>query len=534
MLAELEQSTVSKEHYRMSQRRLEVAVNGGNIGLWDWDARTNEVYFSDVYKQQLGYSADEKWGTFEDFETRVHRDDRSSVTQAVESCVANQSPDYEATFRIQTKEGDYLWMCAKGLVEFTSDGNLLLMEGVHVDVSDRVAHAQSLSELNAELERKAEELESANALTSTSEERLEAAVRGTSDGLWDWNVETSEVWYSPRFKELLGYGERDPFPNVLESFADRLHPDDKEATWSAIKSHFEDYAPYDVQYRLQKKAGEYVWFRCRGAAIRDKLGKATRMSGSIQDVSRQKRDKLILEQSNQELEQFAYVSSHDLQEPLRKVASFCELLGEEYGDVLEGDGKQYLEFVIDGAKRMQTLIRDLLTFSRVNSQGMPLHETSCKKAFRDAVDNLEGAIEESGATITRDALPRIWAEHRQLTQLLQNLIGNAIKYRGTEKPVVHVGYNESGGRAVISVRDNGIGIAAENFERVFGIFKRLHGRSEYSGTGIGLAICKRIVDRWQGEIWVESEGNCGSTFCFTVREIETGVPDAEQNYTYAN
>jgi len=534
MLAELELSTVSKEHYRMAQQRLEIALSGGDIGLWDWDAETGEIYFSDIYKAQLGFSAGVDWSTFDDFESRLHPDDRELVNQAVASCMSNGSPDYEATFRMRNKEGDYLWMCAKGLAEFGSDGKLRRMVGVHVDVSDRVARAQSLVELNAELERRAEELEAANKLTRASEERLDVAVRGTSDGLWDWNTETNEMWYSPRFTELLGYDSRDRFPHVLDSFTDRLHPDDKEETWAAITRHLEEYAPFDAQYRLQTKSGEYRWFRARGAAIRDRHGKAVRMSGSIQDISQQKRDRLILEQSNQELEQFAYVSSHDLQEPLRKVASFCELLEKEYGDVLEGDGKQYLTFVTDGARRMQTLIRDLLTFSRIKSQGMPLHETSADDAFQAAVENLEGAIEESDATISCDELPRVWADDRQMTQLLQNLIGNAIKYRGSEKPVIHVGYTETKDRCEISVSDNGIGIAPEDHDRVFGIFKRLHGRTEYSGTGIGLAICKRIVDRWQGEIWVESSGGSGSTFYFTVRKIEMGVPDAKQNYTFAN
>lgn len=223
-----------------------------------------------------------------------------------------------------------------------------------------------------------------------------------------------------------------------------------------------------------------------------------------------------LETSNAELEQFAYVASHDLQEPLRKVSSFCSILAEEYGDRLDDDGKTYIAYAVDGAARMKTLIQDLLAFSRVETKEKRCTEVDLARSFQEALSRLDSAIEESDAQVTTDPLPIVLADASQLTQLLQNLIGNAIKYRGHSSPVVHLGAESKGDEWVFSLRDNGIGISPQYHDRIFGIFKRLHGREKYSGTGIGLAICKRIVERFDGRIWIQSEIDEGCTVCFTL------------------
>ena len=219
-----------------------------------------------------------------------------------------------------------------------------------------------------------------------------------------------------------------------------------------------------------------------------------------------------LERSNKELEQFAYVASHDLQEPLRKVSSFCQLLEQDYGDKIDGDGKRYMTYVVDGAERMRRLIRDLLAFSRVGSQGISLSLVASDVALNDALENLSGAIEESGAKISSQPLPNVVADKFQLTQLFQNLIGNAIKYRKDVAPEIVIAADENAEQWILSVTDNGIGIDPAFCNKIFGVFKRLHSREEYDGTGIGLAICQRIVDRLDGRIWVESRQGEGATF----------------------
>jgi light-regulated signal transduction histidine kinase (bacteriophytochrome) len=223
-----------------------------------------------------------------------------------------------------------------------------------------------------------------------------------------------------------------------------------------------------------------------------------------------------LQRSNDELRQFAYVASHDLQEPLRTVAGFTELLVERFRAQAGAEAEEFVGYVVEGVQRMSSLIRDLLEYSHTGvSNGLPSQPNSAEAALDEVLFVLSASIQESGATITHDPLPEVWLESRSLVQLLQNLIGNAIKYRSERPLQIHVSAEAPGEDWVFSVRDNGIGIATEYKDRVFGIFKRLHGR-EIPGTGIGLAICQRIVEWHGGRIWLESELGSGSAFFFTV------------------
>ncbi|MFI5341855.1 MAG: PAS domain S-box protein [Candidatus Methylomirabilales bacterium] len=230
-----------------------------------------------------------------------------------------------------------------------------------------------------------------------------------------------------------------------------------------------------------------------------------------------------LERSNQELEQFAYVASHDLQEPLRMVASFTQLLAQRYQDRLDQDAKEFIGFAVDGATRMQRLIQDLLAYSRVRTQGACLAPTDTQMALRDALENLRAIIQEAGAVVTHDELPTVLADAAQVSQVFQNLVGNAIKFRGEAPPRVHVSATSTEDEWVFSVADNGIGIDPQYFDRIFIIFQRLHPSHRYPGTGIGLALCRRIVQRHGGRIWVASASGQGATFFFTLHRQE-GTP----------
>jgi signal transduction histidine kinase len=228
-----------------------------------------------------------------------------------------------------------------------------------------------------------------------------------------------------------------------------------------------------------------------------------------------------LARSNTELEQFAYVASHDLQEPLRMISSYLQLLERRYKGQLDDDADEFIDFAVDGASRMQTLINDLLTYSRVGTRGKPFEPTDTGKVLELALLNLRVAVEENGAKITHDDMPTLSVDATQMTQLLQNLIGNAIKFHKKDTlPEVHIGAERKNSSWILSVRDNGIGIDPSDFERIFMIFQRLHTRDEYDGTGIGLAVCRKIVERHGGRIWVESEPGQGSTFSFSLPDRE--------------
>ena len=234
---------------------------------------------------------------------------------------------------------------------------------------------------------------------------------------------------------------------------------------------------------------------------------------AIDELARQAHE---LMRSNAELEQFAYVASHDLQEPLRMISSYTQLLLRRYGDRFDKEAKEFMDFVVDGSARMKQLIEDILAYSRIGTHGKEFVAFESETALKRALASLRGSIEASGATVTYDAMPTVRADAAQLAQLFQNLIGNALKFKGEAAPVVHVGVAERPEAWEFSVRDNGIGIDPEFFGRIFMVFQRLHSKGEYPGTGIGLAICKKVVDRHGGRIRVESRPGAGSTFFFTL------------------
>ena len=253
--------------------------------------------------------------------------------------------------------------------------------------------------------------------------------------------------------------------------------------------------------------GYGIWVSWKLGRERNQLVKARQdLEQSVTELGR----------SNADLQQFAYVASHDLQEPLRMVSSYTQLLGRRYKGKLDADADEFIGFAVDGANRMQRLIQDLLAYSRVSRGNYQPEEISVEEALSDALDNLRRAMDESGAVVTHDRLPTVAGDGRQCAQLFQNLLSNAIKFRGQEPPRIHVAAKRTGSEWLFSIRDNGIGVDPQYADRIFVIFQRLHTTQEFAGTGIGLAICKKIVERHEGRIWVESEPGKGAIFYFTV------------------
>jgi signal transduction histidine kinase len=241
--------------------------------------------------------------------------------------------------------------------------------------------------------------------------------------------------------------------------------------------------------------------------------------------ARQKLEESVAElgRSNADLQQFAYVASHDLQEPLRMVSSYTQLIARRYKGKLDADADEFIAFAVDGANRMQRLILDLLAYSRVNTAGRQFEPTAMETVLKAALNNLTDAVKESQAVITHDPLPAVMGDDKQLAQLFQNLLSNAVKFGGAQPPRIHISAKQTDGEWLFSVRDHGIGLDPQYADLIFVIFQRLHTRAEYPGTGIGLAICKKIVERHGGRIWVESELGKGATFYFTLRDEEPGT-----------
>ncbi len=290
---------------------------------------------------------------------------------------------------------------------------------------------------------------------------------------------------------------------------------------------------YDVEMAMTRSDGQAVFLSINAAPLRDGAGAIIGAVTSLNDITVSKRAEQALVQqaqrlarTNAELEKFAYVASHDLQEPLRTVASYLQLLERRYKDKLDADAGRFINFAVDGAKRMQRLIADLLAYSRLSRQETRFEPTDCEAAIQQSLANLQSAVEEGRAEVTCETLPTVPADGLQLAQLFQNLIGNAIKFRSQTPPRIRISAERKDQEWVFAVSDNGIGIEPQYRDQIFEVFQRLHGRAEYPGTGIGLAICKRIVEQHGGRIWVESEPGKGSTFYFTlpVKAATSGSP----------
>ena len=282
--------------------------------------------------------------------------------------------------------------------------------------------------------------------------------------------------------------------------------------------------------RTDKAEGEVVFFRKNGTkfpaevsnnVFEDRNGKKL-SSLIIRDITKRKKNELKLkenikklEQSNRELEQFAYITSHDLREPLRMITSFLQLLERRYTDELDNDANEFIGFAVEGAKRLDDMINDLLIYSQVTNK-RTFSSIQLEEVLEESLNNLKMAIDENNAVITHETLPTIYGNEKSMVQLFQNLIGNAIKYRSEETPQIHISAKKQENQYIFSVKDNGIGIEPKYLEQIFTIFKRLHTHDKYDGTGIGLAIAQKIVQQHGGHIWAESEPGKGSTFYFTI------------------
>ena len=506
---------------RSSRESLARAQEIAHLGSWQRDTLTDELTWSDGIYRIFGLQPQQFGATLGAFMERVHPEDRAAVRAAVEAATVTHGP-YDIEHRIVRPDGTERIVRERGEVTFGADGEPLRVVGTVQDITDRKQAEDEIRQLNEELEERVlartAELSEANEQLRGSEERYRALVETMNEGLTVLDAEGRFVYANAAFCRMLGYSAEEALGQPLTAFLDAANQQVLADQLERRRRGHDE--PYEMAWTAKDGRQAHTIISPRPRI--DASGAYQGTFAVVTDITRRRQAEEQLEQtlaelqrSNAALEEFAYVASHDLQEPLRKIVVFGGRLETKFAERLGEQGRDYLNRMQSAARRMQTLINDLLTFSRITTKARPFQPVDLGQLVRDVISDLEIRLEEAGAAVNVGGLPTIYADPLQMRQLFQNLIGNAVKFRREgEHPVVSVTAAPAGIRALhlITVQDNGIGFEEKYSERIFGVFQRLHGRGVYEGTGMGLAICRRIAERHGGTLTAQSAPGQGATF----------------------
>lgn len=485
--------------------RMQLATASAQIGVWDWNMVTNALSWDPIMHQLYGMDPSSFNASYEAWRACVHPDDVAAAEKALEVAFEGGAP-FDTGFRIIRRTGGVVRHLRGAAVVHRDDmGRPDRMVGVNWDVTEQREMEQALLANERLLREFVTHAPAAIAMLDRDMRYIQASERWLQD-------------YRLVGQDIIGRSHYEVFPDLPEHWRE-VH---QRVLRGAIETCDEDPFP--------RADGHLEWLQWEARPWLTPSGEVGGLLFFTQLITARKqlegelqRQKEALERSNTELKQFAYVASHDLQEPLRAVAGCSQLLARRYTGQLDAQADELIRHIVEGSDRMHLLIRDLLAYSRVDQQELKVARTDASEALRTALVNLRAAISETAAEVTHDKLPIVTADHGQLVQLFQNIVGNAIKYHGPELPRVHIDVTRHEASWEFRIRDNGIGIEPQYFDRIFNLFQRLHTRIEYPGTGIGLAICKKIVQRHRGRIWVEPAPGGGSIFCFTLPSPSRGT-----------
>ncbi len=474
---------------RVTQRRLTDISEHSPAMLWITGPDSLATFFSKRKLDFVGMSHDEAVGL--GHTAAIHPEDVDEYLKTYLGAF-HARRDFELEYRLRRRDGVYCWVLDRGVPRLNPDGSFGGYVGSCFDITYRRGVENAMEE---------------------DRSWLKVTLSSIADGVLAADIENRVLLLNPVAQTLTGWVEEDAAGRSTDDVITLLEESDRSPTAPPTPE-----SGKVLSAILISKTGKETLVDCRSAPIRDRKGT---VSGSVivfHDATARQRAATELARSNFALQQFASMASHDLQEPLRSIGGYTKLFAKRYSGAIGGDADEMIEFILDGVNRMSLLIADVLAYSKIDD-GSPriLKPVDLAEVFEGVRTNLHYSISESEAEITQGPLPTIHAERFQMVQLFQNLLSNAIKYRAERALRVHASAAQIAGLWKISLRDNGIGIDAEFHERIFHSFRRLHGR-EYPGTGIGLAICKKIVERHGGELWVESALDAGSTFHFTIPE----------------
>ncbi|GAB4381728.1 MAG: hypothetical protein Kow00121_40960 [Elainellaceae cyanobacterium] len=537
---------LAEEALRTSEERFQLIVHATNDTVWDWDLLTNQLWWNEGIETLFGYTPDQIGQGVDWWYERIHPQDREQVVTSIHAIIHQGQHSWASEYRYLRADGTYAYVFDRGYVIHSPENKPVRMLGGMTDITDRKLAQEELERQNRRAQLFAEvTLKIRQSLQL--QEILQTSVTEVQKILIADRVLVYRLW-----ADGTGSGVAEEvlpgLPKVLgRTFPDEVFPEQAREFYlqGGIRSitNVEDdrkippcLVKFVQQFKVKAKLvvpiltkaelwGLLIAHQCDSPRqwtdfeinllqqLANQIGIALTQAQLLEQETRQRQE---LARSNAELQQFAYIASHDLQEPLRMVTSYLQLLERRYRGQLDADADDFIHYAVDGATRMKTLINDLLLYSRVGTHGKPFEQVDCTVALKRAIANLKIAIEESNATVTYEPLPQVVGDSGQLVQLFQNLVANAIKFQGAAAAVVQIRAEQQGQFWCFSVQDNGIGIEPEYAERIFVIFQRLHKRIEYPGTGIGLAVCKKIVERHGGQIWVQSEPGKGATFFFTL------------------
>lgn len=493
---------------RESRERLAAALSASQTGTFIWDIPTNTLQWDQELNRLFGLSLSKTARDIPEFFALVHPDDRARIAEACERCT-RFGHDFHEEFRVTWPDGSIHWLEDKGKTFFGPDGKPVYMTGACVDVTARKKSEQAIR---------------------VARERFELVRRVSGVGFWFCDLPFGRLDWDHRVKEHFGLP---PDAAVtIDTFYERIHPEDRERTRRAVEIATTRNEPYDIEYRTVGVDGSVRWIRAIGTAYLSDNG-GGRFDGITVDITenvvsrellqnrRAELEHLVaqrtskLQETVEELEKFSYSISHDLRAPLRSMQSFAYFVGEDFGEILPEEGKEYLRRIITAAERMDRLIQDVLSYSRLSRTDIPLRPISLRPLIQSIVETYPQFHDHLPRIHIAPTLPTVRANEAALTQVISNLLGNAIKFsRDGAELEVRIWAEVDGGKAKLYVADKGIGIAPAHFERIFGVFQQIG--AVRGGTGIGLAIVKKAVERMNGQVGVVSQPGHGSTFWFTL------------------
>jgi PAS domain S-box-containing protein len=481
------------EQLRESEERFRTVFEQGPLGIHMAGLDYRFVNCNSAFCDIVGYSEQELSKL--SFVDITHPQDLGADVEQAKKLLAGEMPFYKMEKRLVRKQGGIVWIQFTRSIIRDAEGNPLSFLTMIEDITERKRAGEAIT---AERQRLYDVLETLPVYVCLLDS--------------DYRMPFANRYFREAFGESLGrrchdflFDRTEPC-EICETFTVMKTREPHHWYWTGPNGR--DYDIYDFPFI--DTDGSFLILEM-GIDITERKQAEDGLQQTLADLTR----------SNADLQQFAYVASHDLQEPLRNVASCLQLLEKKYKNNIDAKANQYIQYAVESSVRMKALIQDLLTYSRVGTIGQPPKQTDCEQVLDRTVKNLRSAISEAGAVITHNPLPTIFAEDAQLLQVFQNLIGNAIKFRRVEPPLVHVSAIKNKKEWIFSVKDNGVGIESRHLDRIFVIFQRLHKRSQYGGTGIGLAIVKKVVELHNGRVWVESEFGSGTTFYFTIPEKGT-------------